>query len=425
MAFSVVMPQLGESVVEGTITRWHVKVGDAVRKDQTLVTVSTDKADLDVPSPAAGVVTKLLSAEGQTVPTQTPIAELSDAEAAPAVGAAPAPTGAEDDGRAPRTTPAVRKLALELGVDLASVRGTGENARVTRQDVLAAAGGLAPLAPVVAAPEPAAPARVAAIPVPAPAVTAPAPPPSGRAPGAFRPQAYVPAPGDEVVPFSRRRRIIADHMVYSKQVAPHVYTFTEVDLHRVSRLREARKGALKAEGIPLTFLAFIAAAVARALREHPQLNARVLDDAYVKLRDIHLGVAVETPGGLLVPVVRHADQLTVKGLARAIDAMARKAREGKVEADDLAGATFTLSNPGPKGNFVGAAVISQPNVGILRTGEIAKRPVVVEADGVDSIAIHPVMFAALSYDHRVVDGVAANDFLFRVTELLEAGAFEV
>ncbi|MBI5517321.1 MAG: 2-oxo acid dehydrogenase subunit E2, partial [Deltaproteobacteria bacterium] len=286
--------------------------------------------------------------------------------------------------------------------------------------------GLAPRAAALAPGGEAPPARVAAIPVPAPVVTAPAPaPPSTRASGAFRPQPYAPAPGDEVVPFTRRRRIIADHMVYSKQVAPHVYTFTEVDLHRVSRLRDARKEALKAEGIPLTFLAFIAAAVARALREHPQLNTRVLDDAYVKLRDIHLGVAVETPGGLLVPVVRNADQLTVKGLARAIDAIARKAREGKVEADDLSGATFTISNPGPKGNFVGAAVISQPNVGILRTGEITKRPVVVECDGVDSIAIHPVMFAALSYDHRVVDGVAANEFLYRVTELLEAGAFEV
>jgi 2-oxoglutarate dehydrogenase E2 component (dihydrolipoamide succinyltransferase) len=236
---------------------------------------------------------------------------------------------------------------------------------------------------------------------------------------------YVPAPGDEVVPFNRRRRIIADHMVYSKHVAPHVYTFAEVDLHRVSRAREAKKDAYKAEGVSLTFLAFIAAATARALRENLVLNARVLDDAYVKLREINLGVAVETPAGLLVPVVRNADELSVKGLARQIDAVARKARDGKIEADDLAGATFTISNPGLKGNFVGAAVISQPNVGILRTGEIVKRPVVVEVDGVDTIAIHPVMFMALSYDHRIVDGVAANNFLHRVTELLESGQFEL
>jgi 2-oxoglutarate dehydrogenase E2 component (dihydrolipoamide succinyltransferase) len=155
------------------------------------------------------------------------------------------------------------------------------------------------------------------------------------------------------------------------------------------------------------------------------LNARVLDDAYVKIKQINLGVAVETSGGLLVPVVRDADELTVKGLAKGIDTVARKARDGKIEADDLAGSTFTISNPGTKGNFVGAAVISQPNVAILRTGEIVKRPVVVEVDGVDTIAIHPVMFVALSYDHRIVDGVAANNFLYRITEILEAGQFEV
>jgi 2-oxoglutarate dehydrogenase E2 component (dihydrolipoamide succinyltransferase) len=232
-------------------------------------------------------------------------------------------------------------------------------------------------------------------------------------------------PGDEVVPFNRRRRIIADHMVYSKHVSPHVYTFAEVDLHKVSRLRDARKDAYKAEGVSLTFLAFIAAATAKALRENPTLNARVLDDAYVKLREVNLGVAVETPGGLIVPVVRNADELSIKGVARAIDGVARKARDGTISADELSGASFTISNPGAKGNFVGAAVISQPNVGILRTGEIAKRPVVLEVDGVDTIAIHPVMFMCLSYDHRIVDGVAANNFLFRVTELLEAGQFEV
>ena len=178
--------------------------------------------------------------------------------------------------------------------------------------------------------------------------------------------------------------------------------------------------ALKAEGVSLTFLAFIAAATARALRENPVLNARVLDDAFVKIRSINLGVAVETPNGLIVPVVRNADELTVKGLARGIEDMALKARDGRVEANDLAGATFTISNPGLKGNFVGAAVISQPNVGILRTGEIVKRPVVVEVDGVDTIAIHPVMFVALSYDHRLLDGREAVMTLVRIKECIEA-----
>jgi 2-oxoglutarate dehydrogenase E2 component (dihydrolipoamide succinyltransferase) len=429
MTIHVVMPQLGESVVEGTITRWHVKPGDRIEKDAVLVTVSTDKADTDVPSPATGVVTRLLAAEQQVVPVNQPIAELDNAASAtaPAPAAAPAPVSTPAPAAAAPTSPVVRKLSRELDVDLSAVRGSGENGRVTRDDVLAAASPRAAtpaVAPVpVSAPAPVVAPSLAAS---AAAVVPSAPvqvPPAPR--GAFQVKPYVPAPGDEVVPFNRRRRIIADHMVYSKHVAPHVYTFAEVDLHRVSRAREAKKDAYKAEGVSLTFLAFIAAATARALRENLVLNARVLDDAYVKLREINLGVAVETPAGLLVPVVRNADELSVKGLARQIDAVARKARDGKIEADDLAGATFTISNPGLKGNFVGAAVISQPNVGILRTGEIVKRPVVVEVDGVDTIAIHPVMFMALSYDHRIVDGVAANNFLHRVTELLESGQFEL
>jgi 2-oxoglutarate dehydrogenase E2 component (dihydrolipoamide succinyltransferase) len=363
------------------------------------------------------------------VPVEVAIAEIDDGATvpvAPKSAATPvAAPAAPADRREPPTTPVVRRLARELEVDLASVPGSGDRGRVTKADVIAAATPAQVSPPIVEAP----PARAAAAAPAAVKEYASGPATSSIGipgfKGAWQPKPYVPAPGDEVVPFSRRRRIIADHMVYSKHVAPHVYTFAEVDMHRVSRLRDAKKDAWKAEGVSLTFLAFIAAATARALRENPGVNARVLDDAFVKLKEINLGIAVETPAGLLVPVVRNADELTVKGLARAIDALARKARDGKIEADDLAGATFTISNPGPKGNFVGAAVINQPNVGILRTGEIVKRPVVVEADGADTIAIHPVMFTALSYDHRIVDGVAANNFLFRVTELIEAGQFEV
>jgi 2-oxoglutarate dehydrogenase E2 component (dihydrolipoamide succinyltransferase) len=356
---------------------------------------------------------------------EKPIVEVETDAAAkaapPPVAAAPAAAAAES---AP-TTPRVRNLARELGVDVSTVQGSGERGRVTPKDVEEAARGRAP-APAPAAP-PAAPVAAAPIPsrvdaaraVAAPVAAAPAPR------GAYQVKPYVPSPGDEVVPFNRRRRIIADHMVYSKQTSPHVYTFAEIDMHRVSRLRDAKKDAYKAEGVGLTFLAFIAAATARALRENPLLNARVLDDAYVKLRDVNLGVAVETPAGLIVPVVRNADELTVKGVAKGIDGLARKARDGSITPDELSGASFTISNPGLKGNFVGAAVISQPNVGILRTGEIVKRPVVVEVDGVDTIAIHPVMFVCLSYDHRIVDGVAANNFLFRITELLEAGQFDL
>lgn len=421
MSVAVVMPKLGEAIVEGTITRWHVKEGDVVTKDQMLLTVSTDKADTDVPSPVSGVVTKILAAEQAVVPVEVPILEIEEGASAPAQAAAPAapaPAVAEVR-REPPTTPAVRNLARELEVDLGTVQGSGERGRVTKGDVLAHSAKAAAPAPAPA------PVRVSE----APKAMSSGPSPSSIGipgfRGAYQPRAYTPSPGDVVTPFSRRRRIIADHMVYSKHVAPHVYTFAEVDMHRVSKLREAKKAAWKAEGVSLTFLAFIAAATARALRESPAMNSRVLEDASVQLKEINLGIAVETPGGLLVPVVRNADELTVKGLARAIDALARKARDGKIEADDLSGATFTISNPGPKGNFVGAAVINQPNVGILRTGEIVKRPVVVEVEGVDTIAIHPVMFCALSYDHRIVDGVAANDFLFRVTELIEAGDFSL
>lgn len=424
----VVMPKLGESIVEGTITHWHVKEGDPIKKDQVIVTVATDKADTDVPSPVTGVVRRLLAAEQEVVAVEKPIAEVDTdvaaAKPAAAAPAAPAATTAATAEAAP-TTPRVRNMAREFGVDVSTVQGSGERGRVTPKDVEEAARGRAPATPPPA-PTPA--------PAPAPtptstrvdsahAVAAPAPAPAPR--GAYQVKPYTPAPGDEVVPFNRRRRIIADHMVYSKQTSPHVYTFAEIDMHRVSRLRDAKKDAYKAEGVGLTFLAFIAAATARALRENPLLNARVLDDAYVKLRDVNLGVAVETPAGLIVPVVRNADELTVKGVAKGIDGLARKARDGSITPDELSGASFTISNPGLKGNFVGAAVISQPNVGILRTGEIVKRPVVVEVDGADTIAIHPVMFVCLSYDHRIVDGVAANNFLFRVTELLEAGQFDL
>jgi 2-oxoglutarate dehydrogenase E2 component (dihydrolipoamide succinyltransferase) len=432
MAVDVVMPQLGESVVEGTITRWLVKEGSAIQKDQPLVTISTDKADTDVPSPTSGVVVKLAVAEGETVKVNTVIAVIDAAASAaasapasaPAAAPAPAPSAGADAGG--QSSPAVRSLAREHNVDLATVRGTGENGRITKQDVLDAAAKkpvatpiTTPVAAPVAAPAPSRVESANAVIQAASAVSYGAPTKTFKVP------AYVPQPGDEVVPFSRRRRIIAEHMVYSKHVSPHVMTIAEIDMHKVHKLRETKKNELKAQGVNLTYLAFIAAATARALRENPVMNARVLDDAYVKLKRIHLGIAVETKDGLIVPVVRDADELTVRGLARAIDDIALKARDGKTTPDDLSGATFSISNPGLKGNFVGAAIISQPNVGILRIGEMVKRPVVVEQDGQDMIAIHPVMFAALSYDHRIVDGVAANSFLFRVTELLEKAEFDV
>jgi 2-oxoglutarate dehydrogenase E2 component (dihydrolipoamide succinyltransferase) len=422
MATTVTMPQLGESVVEGTIGKWLVREGDRVERDQPVVEVLTDKADSEVPSPIAGVVTKLLAKEDEVVrvgaglcivdeagvatakpaPKAEPAKPKADAPkpeaakpaakpATPEPAAASAGVGGSDGPAAiatARATPSARRDAREHGVDL-------------RRDEL------------VRMPSPVAPAP-AAPPVPAAARK-----------GAFRVPPYTQRPGDQVIPFSRRRRIIADHMVYSKLTSPHVVAVAECDLQATTKLRDAHKDKAKKEGIGLTFLAFVCAATVKALREHRDLNARVLDDAYAILADINLGVAVDTPDGLVVPVIKNADTLTVRGLAKAIDDLAAKARDGKLTPDDLAGKTFTVSNPGRRGNLHGGAIISQPNVGILRIGEIKKRVVVVERGGEDTMAIHPVMYMSLSYDHRIVDGVAANGFLYRVSELLEKGEFEI
>jgi 2-oxoglutarate dehydrogenase E2 component (dihydrolipoamide succinyltransferase) len=435
------MPQLGESVVEGTIGKWLVQEGQRIDKDQPVVEILTDKADSEINAPEAGVLTKIVAAEGVTVAVGDVLAEIdANAQAsapppkpvaakrvstapaaAPASAAAPqAEASARADGSA--GGPAVRKLAREQNVDLSALSGSGNGGRLTKDDVLRAAsrGAIEPrdsaIPPSI---PPAAPVQKTVIarsePTPAPII----------APGAFKPPPYNPKPGDQEIPFSRRRRIIADHMVYSKLTSPHVVTVAEVDVHKTEALRKANKDALKKEGINLTFLAFVASATARALRENKALNARVLSDSYVLLGEINLGIAVDTPEGLVVPVIRNAADLTVRGMARAIDEIAAKARDNKLTPDDLAGKTFTISNPGRKGNLYGGAIISQPNVGILRTGEIKKRVVVVEHDGEDLMAIHPVMLMALSYDHRIVDGVAGNGFLWRVRELLELGEFSI
>jgi 2-oxoglutarate dehydrogenase E2 component (dihydrolipoamide succinyltransferase) len=328
-------------------------------------------------------------------------------------------------------TPTARKAALEHEVDLGRVQGSGDHGRITKDDVLRVAGqgavGSAPApAPYVSAPAPVAPPPAAQLAQLINQSGGFVPPIPGVGYGSFKLPAYRAHEGDKVIPFTRRRRITADHMTYSKFASPHVVTVAEVDLHKASRLREAHKDRYKKEGLGLTMLAFVTVATARALRENEALNARVLDDAYVVFKDINVGVAVDSPDGLVVPVVRRADELGVRGVVRAIDDLARRARSGKITIDDLSGATFSVTNPGLKGNLFGGAIINQPNVGILRMGEIQKRVVVVEGpDGEDHMAIHPVMYMALSYDHRVVDGVAANSFLWRVTELLEKADFEV
>ena len=426
MATKVTMPQLGESVVEGTIGKWLVSVGQSVAKDDPIVEILTDKADSELPAPVAGVVTQLLAAEDDIIAVGEPICEI-DEDAQASEGAAPAnepPAPRSAAGPAPPTSPSVRKLAREKDVDLSAVQGSGDGGRIVHDDVMAAIGS-----------EPT-PGRMATTPPPPPASVPPEPaaPPAPRAPaaargsgpsGAFRLPPYVPKPGDEIVPFTRRRRIIADHMVFSKQTAPDVVTFAECDLHRTAVLRNQHKAHFKKDGVNLTYLAFAIAATARALREFPEINSRVLDDAFVKLAEVNIGIAVDTDEGLVVPVIRNTDNLTIRGVARAVADVAERSRSGNLTPNDLAGKTFTISNPGRRGNLVGGAIISQPNVAILRLGTIKKRVVVVEHEGEDLMAIHPVMHMALTYDHRVVDGVHANGFLYRVSEILEYGDFEL
>jgi 2-oxoglutarate dehydrogenase E2 component (dihydrolipoamide succinyltransferase) len=472
MAIQVTMPQLGESVSEGTVSKWLVHEGDVVTKDQPLVEIATDKADSELPAPAGGRVGKLLAAEGDVVSVGAALCELDEtgagAATSPAAAAAPAAAPPAAAAAAPSrsatganlATPAARKAALEHSVDLAGVSGSGEHGRIGPDDVLRARnGGSGGESPAIASAEAAARAAEPSAAGPkaqadsakagaaAPAAGAAAkaqgarandlasiingaggfvPPIPGLGYGSFKVPPYRPKEGDKVVPFSRRRRITADHMTYSKFSSPHVVTVAEVDLFNASRLRDAHKDRYKKEGHALTMLAFVAVAAAKALRENLSLNARVLDDSYVVFGDVNLGVAVDSPDGLVVPVIRRADELGVRGITRGIDELAKRARTGKITLDDLSGATFSITNPGLKGNLFGGAIINQPNVGILRMGEIAKRVVVVEsATGEDAMAIHPVMYMALSYDHRIVDGVAANSFLWRVTEILEKAEFEV
>ena len=237
---------------------------------------------------------------------------------------------------------------------------------------------------------------------------------------------YRPREGDEVIPFTTIRKRIAEHMIVSKIISPHVGTVAEVDMGRVFRAREQRKAEFRAvRGFSLTYLPYVVQAAVRALREFPRMNATVVDETIIERRGIHVGVAVETERGLVVPVVRDADRLSLLGVAEAIEELARRARDRELSADDLQGGTFTISNPGRQGNLYGFAVINQPQVGILRMGELVKRPVVVEFEGADTIAIRPMMYLALSYDHRIIDGVAGNGFLYRVGQELEQGEFEL
>ena len=474
---TVVMPQLGESVVEGTVVRWIVKAGERVERDQPLVEIATDKANTEIPSPSAGVLVETLVAECAVVAVGAALARLDEsaqgASAGQGASAAqqqtapqpPAKSAPESSGPV-RASPVGRNVAQELGLDLAQVAGSGAGGRIMKADVISHLGA-APASPPQQSEQPPsstfpgqkAPSQPPPAQAPQPQYSQPQysqphypapqysqppvapmasqPPPFGNVPPAgyagfgpiaislraYKPPRYALKEGDQAVPFDQRRRLIAEHMVYSKATSPHVPCTAEVDMTSLARLRNEWKKDKATGGKAPSFLVAVCRAAVQALGEFPRLNAVVQDETLVLRRDVNLGVAVETEKGLLVPVIRKANEKSVLGLARGLDDLAARGRSGKVTADELSGGSFTVTNPGLKGNLFGAAIINQPQVGILRMGEIVKRPVVREIDGDDAIVIRQMMYLTLSYDHRVIDGVTGNGFLHRVRELIEAAKF--
>ena len=436
---SVVLPPLGESVTEGTVTRWLKKVGEAVAADEPLVEVSTDKVDTEIPAPAGGIVLAIRVPEDTTVAVGAELAVIGDAGAlpaetapaappapvaapapapappappapapaasapAPAPAATPAPAAATAADDEAYVTPLVRKLAAEKGVDLATVTGTGVGGRIRKQDVLAAAErAAAPAAPSAAAPAAAAPAPAAA-----------ASPAAASVRGTTQ-------------QLSRLRRVIAERMVESLQVSAQLTTVIEVDVTRIAALRDRAKGDFEArEGVKLTFLPFFAKAAVEALAAYPMLNASIdmASGTVTYHGEVNLGVAVDTERGLLVPVVRDAGDLSVAGLARRITDLADRTRTNRVSPDELSGGTFTLTNTGSRGALFDTPIINQPQVAILGTGSVVKRPIVISDSGSDVIAIRSMVYLALTYDHRLVDGADAARFLSAVRARLEEGTF--
>jgi pyruvate dehydrogenase E2 component (dihydrolipoamide acetyltransferase) len=427
----ITMPALGESVSEGTVTRWLKNVGDSVAVDEALLEVSTDKVDTEIPSPVAGTLLAIDVAVDTTVPVGARLGLIGVSGAAP-VAAAPAPSAAPTPVAVPApqpvvstpvavpapqpvapaapvaqpqeayVTPIVRKLANDLGVNLASVRGTGIGGRIRKEDVEAAA----PKSAVAAVPS----APVAAV-----------------APSAPRPAAPVASPlRGTTVTMSRLRKVIAARMVESLQVSAQLTTVIEVDVTKIARLRDRSKATFEArEGVKLSFLPFFAVAVCEALKQHPVLNSSVEGDQIIYHGAEHLGIAVDTERGLLVPVIHNAGDLNMGGVARKIADLAARTRDNKVTPDELGGGTFTLTNTGSRGALFDTPIINQPQVAILGLGAVVKRPMVVKGeDGGETIAIRSMVYLGLSYDHRVVDGADAARFLVTLKERLEGGSFE-
>ena len=461
MAVDVVMPQMGESIFEGTITKWLKKPGDKVERDEPLFEISTDKVDAEIPSPSAGVLKEIKIPEGQTVPIQTIVAVIDGAAAAPASTPAPAPSSAaakpapspapaapaaKPVAAAPvppasvyppaappasgaeriHSSPLVRRLAKEHGVDLGSLEGTGAGGRITKQDieaVIAAQSGAAPaVSPSLSGgPVPAAAARpTPPTPPPAPTATPGAPAVHGSQ---FLPALQVGVPRErmyfgnyEVQPLSVMRQKIAEHMVASKHVSPHVYSVDEIDMSKVAEIRAKAKAEFEQRyETKLTFMPFFVKAAVAGLRAYPTLNASLDGTNIVLHKEINIGMAVALDWGLLVPVIKGADEKNLLGIQRTLNDLAERARTKKLKPEEVQEGTFSITNPGVFGGLFGLPVISQPNVGILGLGAIEKRPVVIN----DSIAIRSMCYVTLSYDHRVVDGAVAHQFLHKVKETLE------
>jgi 2-oxoglutarate dehydrogenase E2 component (dihydrolipoamide succinyltransferase) len=422
------MPALGESVSEGTVTRWLKNVGDSVAVDEALLEVSTDKVDTEIPSPVAGTLLAIDVAVDTTVPVgarlgligaangvvsapvsapviSTPVAQVPAQPVAPVAVSVPTPPPAPASA-APVSqpadayvTPLVRKLASELGVNLSQVKGTGIGGRIRREDVEALA-------------RPAAPAAVASV---------------ASTPSAAKPPVVAVSPlRGTTVTMSRLRKVIAARMVESLQVSAQLTTVVEVDVTKIARLRDRAKASFESrEGVKLSFLPFFAVAVCEALKQHPVLNSSVEGDQITYHGAEHLGVAVDTERGLLVPVIANAGDLNMGGIARKIADLAARTRDNKVTPDELGGGTFTLTNTGSRGALFDTPIINQPQVAILGLGAVVKRPMVVRGeDGGETIAIRSMVYLGLSYDHRVVDGADAARFLVTLKERLEGGAFE-
>ncbi len=435
----VIMPQMGESIAEGTVSRWLKQVGEEVKRDEAILEISTDKVDAEIPSPASGVLTEIKVEEGQTVEVQTVVAvietEKGAAEAAPpptaaaapaataAPAAAPAPqveaapaaaapapppaTQPSGDGRGEsadervkrRSTPLVRRIAAEHGVDIGSVQGTGHAGRVTKKDIMAfIEGGAAAAAPA------------------APAARAGAAAPSGDV---AHPTVEA-WPGDEVQPMSRIRKLTADHMVVSRRISAHVTSFYEVDFTPISQVRRRLKADFAEKGANPTYLSFIIEVVADNLRRHRVVNSSVSGDTIIYRKDINIGIAVALDWGLIVPVLKHADELSLFGISKRVADLAERARTKRLNPDEVQQGTFTITNPGGFGSFAGAPIINQPQVAIMGIGAIEKRPKVMTLeDGQDVIAIRTMGMLSLSYDHRIVDGADADRFMADVKRDLE------